>query len=123
MERLGEPAGLAPEAARTLLVDDVVPRLLKLRQQAEAVDARTPAVYDLTRSYLRVLDRMLDASRAAVRAIDDPKLPGARGWEEVRRRIAEVEQARAAFAADLERTLKQHRLAGPAGRREAQRGR
>lgn len=116
MERLGERSGLAPEAARTLLVDDLVPRLLKVRQQAETVDARTPAVYDLTRSYLRVLDRMLDACRACVRAIDDPKLPEARGWQEVRARFADAERQRSAFYAELDGTLKQHHLAGRSSR-------
>src|SRR5581483_3592904 len=46
IDRLGQAPGLKPDEARTLLIDDVIPRLIRLRKQAEelATDKRTREV-------------------------------------------------------------------------------
>jgi hypothetical protein len=114
LERLGESPGLTPADARTLLVDDVNPRLIRLRKQAEALlDERSPATRPLTLKYLAALDELTDAARACVRIIDDPALPTGAGVLLVRERFAEVARRRRAFDEALEQACATHRLVRP----------
>src|SRR5688572_18198924 len=59
IDRLGRAPGLKPEEARTLLVDDVIPRLLRLRKQADEVPAPTPETKALIAEYQKVTDDLI----------------------------------------------------------------
>lgn len=111
--RLDERPGLAPEAARALLVDDVIPRLVKLRRQAEGLQHKTDEVRALDRQYLGVVDQLIDACRACVRVIDDPKLPDGAGLLLVRERFADMHRALAAWDDEVRLACVRHRLAKP----------
>ena len=115
LARLNQAPGLKPEEARSLLVDDVIPRLLSLRKQAEAVQAqlRTDEARRLNQEYLGVVDQLVDACRACVRVIDDPKLPDGAGLVLVRERFADVHRALASWDDDVRTTCVRHRLAKP----------
>jgi len=115
LERLGggktaTGGALSPEAARTLLVDDVIPRLLKLKKQASEYRPETAEVRALHEEYLRGTERLIEACRACVRVIDDPKLPEAEGLRTVRREFAEVRDAYAAWQEHVEAACRRHRL-------------
>jgi hypothetical protein len=99
-----------PEEARRVLVDELMPRLIRLRNLAEAPlrASRTPAVRALAGEYRATVDEFIDACRTAVRVIDDPKLDAATGLQQVQaafHRAAEHSQAWrshvAATSADL----------------------
>jgi hypothetical protein len=111
--RLSQAPGLKPEEARTLLVDDIIPRLVKLRREAEALEFHTDDVRKLNDEYLRVTDELIDACRACVRVIDDPKLPDAAGLVLVRERFADVRRALETWDAHVRETCVRHRLAKP----------
>jgi hypothetical protein len=72
MDRLSAP-GLSPAQARTLLVDEAMPQLVRMRRRAEAVPVSSPAVRAANAEYLAALDGYLSWDRAAVRAIDEPQ--------------------------------------------------
>lgn len=112
LERLGTGKGgaLSPEEARKLLVDDVIPRLLKLKKQAGEYRPQTTEVRALHDEYLRVTDRLIDACRACVRVIDDPKLPESEGLSTVRREFAAVREAYATWQEHVEAACARHRL-------------
>lgn len=116
IDRLGRAPGLKPDEARTLLVDDVIPRLIRLRKQAEelATDKRTVETRALTDEYLRVTDRLIDACRNCVHVIDDPKLSTAVGLAQVRARFAEVRKAYQDWDEHVQQACARHRLARPA---------
>src|SRR4051812_38103628 len=57
LDRLGQAPGLKPEAARQLLVDDLIPRLIKLRKKAAQIPTTTFEARSLNDEYLRNLDR------------------------------------------------------------------
>lgn len=114
IDRLGRVPGLKPEEARALLVDDVIPRLLRLRKQAEALQLRTYEARRLNQEYLGVTDQLIDACRACVRVIDDPKLPDGAGLVLVRERFADVRRAYRAWDAHVADACVRHRLAKPA---------
>ena len=111
--RLNQAPGLKPEEARSLLVDDVIPRLLALRKQAAGLPLQTAEARRLNGEYLAVVDQLVDACRACVRVIDDPKLPDGAGLVLVRERFADVHRALAAWADDVRTTCVRHRLAKP----------
>jgi hypothetical protein len=111
--RLGQAPGLKPEEARTLLVDDVIPRLLRLRKQAEEIKADTDETRALSDEYLRVTDELVDACRACVHVIDDPKLSTADGVKQVRQRFAEVHAAYRRWDEHVAAACARHRLAPP----------
>src|SRR5262245_46241296 len=75
LQRLTTAPGLKPEEARALLVDEVVPRLIQLRRQAEGLNLETAETRQLNQEYLAATDQLIDACRACVRVIDDPQLP------------------------------------------------
>jgi hypothetical protein len=111
IDRLGAAPGLAPAAARALLVDDVIPRLLRLRRAAEALrEDPAPATRPLAAQYLALVDQLIDACRSCVRVIDDPSLPTGAGLVLVRERFIDVDRRRAAFEAALGRACATHRL-------------
>jgi hypothetical protein len=115
LERLGggsAAAGgaLGPEEARKLLVDDVIPRLLKLKKQASEYRPETAEVRALHEEYLRGTERLIEACRACVRVIDDPKLPEAEGLATVRREFAAVREAYATWQEHVEAACRRHRL-------------
>ncbi len=114
IERLGKVPGLKPPEARALLVDDVLPRLVKLRRQAEAVTLRTDEARRLNAEYLAVTDQLIDACRACVRVIDDPALPDGAGLVVVRERFADVRRAYQAWDEHVRQACVRHRLAQPA---------
>jgi hypothetical protein len=113
IERLSRAPGLKPDEARTLLVDDVIPRLLKLRKQAEGLPLHTDEARRLNQEYLGAVDELIDACRACVRVIDDAKLPDATGWVIVRERFADVRRAFAAWDDHVRQACVRHRLAPP----------
>lgn len=111
--RLSRLPGLGPAEARALLVDDVIPRLLKLRRDAAALELHTDEARRLNREYIGVTDQLIDACRACVRVIDDPKLPDGAGLMLVRERFGDVHRAYHAWDEDVRRTCVRHRLAKP----------
>jgi hypothetical protein len=114
LERLTTTPGPSAREARALLVDDVIPRLLKLRRQAVEVALNAePAVKPLADEYLQVTDRVIDACRACVRVIDDPSLPTGAGAVLVRERFADVATAHRAWEADVRRACEVYHLAPP----------
>ena len=113
LRRLDKAPGLKPEEARSLLVDDVIPRLLALRKQADGLQLHTGEARRLNQEYLGVVDQLVDACRACVRVIDDPKLPDGAGLVLVRERFADVHRAFEAWDEDVRRTCVRHRLAKP----------
>jgi hypothetical protein len=113
IERLGKAPGLKPDEARALLVDDVIPRLVKLRRQAEAVPLDTGEARALNDEYLKVTDELIDACRACIHVIDDPQLPANAGLVIVRERFAQVRQAYQTWDQHVRQACIRHRLAQP----------
>lgn len=111
--RLGQAPGLKPEAARKLLVDELIPSILKLRKTAEELPTATGETRALSAGYVKVADRLLEACRASVRVIDDPKLSTKDGLARVRKGFADARAAREAWSADLEAACRRHHLTGP----------
>jgi len=110
ISRLNKAPGLNEEEARQLLVDDIIPRLLTLRKQAEGLQLSTDEAQRLNKEYLGVVDQLVDACRACVRVIDDPKLPDGAGLVLVRERFADVHRALSAWDDDVRTTCVRHRL-------------
>jgi hypothetical protein len=111
--RLNKAPGLKPEEARSLLVDDVIPRLLMLRRQADGLQLKTGEARQLNQEYLGVVDQLIDACRACVRVIDDPQLPDGAGLVLVRERFADVHRALEAWDEHVRVACVRHRLAKP----------
>jgi len=114
IDRLGRAPGLKPEEARALLVEDIIPRLVKLRRQAEGFQLHTAEARRLNEEYLALTDQLIDACRACVRVIDDPKLPEGAGLVVVRERFADVRRAYRAWDDHVRQACVRHRLAKPA---------
>lgn len=114
IERLGKVPGLKPEEARALLVDDVIPRLIALRRQADGLQLRTDEARKLDQEYVAVVDELIDACRACVRVIDDPKLPDGAGLVLVRERFTDVRNAWRTWDDHVAQACVRHRLAKPA---------
>jgi hypothetical protein len=113
IERLGRAPGLKPDEARALLVDDVIPRLLKLRKQAEGLQLDTVEARALNDEYLKVTDELIDACRACVHVIDDPQLPSDAGLVIVRERFTTVRRAYQMWDQHVREACVRHRLAQP----------
>lgn len=111
--RLAKAPGLKPEEARSLLVDDVIPRLLGLRKQAEGLQLRTDEARRLNLEYLTVIDQLIDACRTCVRVIEDPALPDGAGLVLVRERFADVHRALQTWDDHVRAACLRHRLAKP----------
>jgi hypothetical protein len=112
LDRLARPQTGAAEA-RALLVDDLIPRALKLRRLAASVDGRTRAVRDLNQEYLEATSQLIDALRACVRIIDDPTLTGPAAALLLRERFGDVRRAYEVWEDHVRRTCAQHRLVPP----------
>jgi hypothetical protein len=119
VDRLGRAPGLRPEEARALLIDDIIPRLLRLRRQAEALQMTTRSSRTLNDEYLAITDQLIDACRTCVRIIDDPKLPQAVGLGQVRARFAEVRRAYATWNQHVRDACVHHGLVPPQPRGES----
>ncbi len=113
IDRLGQAPGLKPEEARKLIVDDVIPRLLKLKKGVEQIKTSTMETRQLNLEYLRVTDELIDACRKCVQVIDDPKLSTVDGLKAVRARFAEVRSAYQAWDTHVQEACVRHRLAKP----------
>jgi hypothetical protein len=113
VSRLNRAPGLKPDEARALLVDDVLPRLVRLKKQAEELPAPTPETRALRDEYLKVTDQLVDACRTCVRIIDDPKLSEGVGVAQVRERFLAVSQAYRAWDQHVAEACARHRLAAP----------
>ena len=113
IERLGQAPGLKPDEARALLVDDVVPRLLRLRKQVAELPRPTPETRALLDEYLRVTDELVDACRTCVHIIDDPKLSTGDGLLQVRKQFAAVHAAYQAWNQHLAEACARYKLAAP----------
>lgn len=105
--------GLSPEAARTLLVDDLIPRLIKLRKQSASVEARTEDMRGLRGDYLTWIDQLIEACRTSVRAIDEPAGQPAEALRRVRERFAEADRAAERWGEHVRAACVRHRLAPP----------
>jgi hypothetical protein len=114
IDRLGKVPGLKPEEARALLVDDIIPRLVKLRRQADGLQLHTDEARRLNDEYLAVTDQLIDACRSCVRVIDDPKIPDGAGLVVVRERFDDVRRAYRAWDDHVRQACVRHRLAKPA---------
>lgn len=111
LRRLGEVPGPKPEEARALLVDEVIPSLLKLKRQAGELRPDTRVVGALHAEYVAVIERLIAACRASVRVIDDPKVSTVDGFRQVRAEFDAVEKARAAWDRHVQEAARRHRLA------------
>jgi hypothetical protein len=110
---LSTAPGPSPEAARKLLVDDVLPRLIALRKRAASITTKTAVVRALRDDYIAWLDRLGEACRASVRAIDDPTADATRSAALLRQRFAEADQAAERWHEHVRSACVQHRLAPP----------
>ena len=122
---LSSRPGPGPESARALLVEDVVPRLIQLRKRAQTVEAHTADVRVLVADYLVWVDRLIDACRARVRAIDDtpgkrgiaedgdPRVAGAAALVEVRARFATADAAADAWMSHVKAACERQHLVAP----------
>jgi hypothetical protein len=114
IERLSRAPGLQPDQARALLVDEIIPRLIQLRRQAEALPLRTEEAKRLNGEYLALTDRLVDACRSCVQVIDDPAVPDGAGLIVVRERFADVRRAYQVWDEHVRVACVRHRLAPPA---------
>jgi hypothetical protein len=113
IERLSRAPGLQPEAARALLVDEIIPRLIQLRRQAEGLPLRTDEAKKLNDEYIALTSQLVDACRACVQVIDDPKVPDAAGLVLVRERFADVRRAYQTWDGHVRMACVRNRLAPP----------
>jgi hypothetical protein len=113
LDRLWRAPGLKPEEARTLLVDDVIPRLVRLRKQVEELPAPESEVRALLAEYLSITDQLIDACRTCVRVIDDPKLSTKQGLDQVQRRFTIVHDAYLTWDHHVAEACARHGLAAP----------
>lgn len=113
LDRLAATPSPSPEQARALLVGNAIPKVIALRGRAAAIDAHAPPLDALAREYLAYLDLLLDACRAAVRAIDDPKLDAKSGARAVRDKFIAAGDASRAWAAHLRAACEQAGFRAP----------
>lgn len=115
LARLDARPGPSPEEARKLLVDEVIPALLKLKKLASDYHPNTVEVRGLHEEYVRVTDRLIDAVRACVQVIDDPKLSTVESLTRVRKEFADVNAAYRTWDDHIAATCRRHRLVAPGG--------
>lgn len=113
IERLNRAPGLSPEEARALLVNEVIPRLIALRRQAEGLPLRTDEAKKLNVEYVALVAQLVDACRACVQVIDDPKLPDGAGLVLVRERFSDIRRAYQTWNSHVRMACVRHRLAPP----------
>ncbi len=102
---------LGPAEARALLVDDVLPRLVRLKSLAAEIRPATSKVQALHLEYLAVIDHLTDACRQCLHALDDEKGDPRQRWHAVQAAFAEVDRAWGAFYADVQAACVRHHLA------------
>jgi hypothetical protein len=114
LSRLNEAPGLSAAEARVLLIDDLIPRLVRLRKQAEApLAAAQLAARPLAKEYIEVVDQLVDACRTSVRVIDDPKMSTQDGAERSRNQFAAARRTYLTWQQRVEKTCILHRLTVP----------
>lgn len=113
MTQLGRVPGLPPEAARRLLVDDIIPNLLALRSQSNERKFQTLAVIGLQHAYDEVVLAQIEACRTSVRVIDNSKLDTETAMAKVKRAFADAGIKRAAWKTQLAQTCAAHGLVQP----------
>ncbi|MSP59936.1 MAG: hypothetical protein EXR72_06275 [Myxococcales bacterium] len=113
LDRLSSAPGPSPAEARKLLVEDVIPRLIALRKVGESVQPRTPTVRSVNGEYLAAVDKLIDACRSSVRAIDDPGLSAEAGHHLVRQRFLDAGSAAKAWSTHLRDACVKAKLAPP----------
>jgi hypothetical protein len=112
LTRLRAVPGLQASEARTLLVDDVVPRLLHLRKEAEApLSTARFAARPLVKEYIEVVDRFIDACRTSIRVIDSEDLSTKKSLERSRDQFTAAQRAHQAWQERVRKTCALHRLA------------
>lgn len=111
--QLTRAPGLAPPAARALLVDEIIPSLLALRKQAAERKYDTEAVKALARSYDEVVLAQIEACRTAVRVIDDSTLDTKTAAAKVRSAFVEAGARRKMWKAEIEAACKAQGLLRP----------
>lgn len=110
LERLNQRPGLAPETARVLLVDDLIPRLIRLGRRAAEIEAHTEEVRRLIAEYRGWIDQLIDACRASVQAIDDPRADPASSLARIRASFARADALALAWREHLRQACERHRL-------------
>ncbi len=95
-----------PEDVRRELVEDLMPGLIRLRKLSEAPlkAARTPPVSALAIEYRENVEALIEACRAVLRAIDDPKLDPREGFAQVRAALRSAAEKNLAWRRHLEMT-------------------
>jgi hypothetical protein len=121
LDRLGQAPGPSPAEARTLLVDQAMPLLVQARQRAAAVESRAPSVKARNDEYLVAVDRLIEACRAGVRAIDDTALSAEEGHRMVRERRRAADDSLRAWIDHLRETCTRAGLHVDPARRAAPR--
>lgn len=111
MQALLESRSTKPEDARRILVDELMPQLIRLRKLAEAPvrASQTRVVQELAREYQATIDEFIDACRTAVRVIDDPRLEARTGLAQVQaafQRAAERSQTWRGHVAETSANLR-----------------
>ena len=110
---LSSRPGPSADKARALLVDDVTPRLIALRKRANAIVAQTEDVKSLVAGYLEWVDKLIDACRASVRAIDDPALDATAGLADIARKFALADAAAERWTTHVRAACERHHLLAP----------
>jgi hypothetical protein len=112
IDRLSRAPGMKPEEARKLLVDEIIPQLLRTRKSVEEYQPETDEVRALHQEYQAMLDQLLEACRTSVRVIDDPKVSTAAGASDVFRQFKVAKEARTIWQTHVEAACRRHRLVG-----------
>jgi hypothetical protein len=107
-----------PDDVRRELADELMPGLVRLRKLAEAPlsAARTPLVKSLAVEYKANVEALIDACRAMLRAIDDPKLDPRVGFAQVRDALRSAAEKNAAWRRHVAEARDDLRL-GPRGQK------
>lgn len=92
---------LTPAEARAMLVDDLMPALIRVKKRASLVETSAASVRASNEEYLAAVDKLIEAGRTAVRAIDDPLLSGEAGYKQMRQRRREAHEALGAWMMHL----------------------
>jgi len=102
-----------PEDVRRELTDELMPGLVRLRKISESPlqAARTPPVKALAREYHDNVESLIDACRAMLRAIDDPKLDPREGFRQVRTALQSAAEKNQAWRRHVAETRDRLRLA------------
>ena len=116
IEKLAKAPGLKPPEARILIIDELIPQLLRLRKNAEALPLSTDEVRGLHAQYLRVVDQLIEACRTCLRVIDDPSVSTTQGYGRVMEQFAAAQTARRSWQTNVAASCRRHRLLGAESR-------